>query len=359
MVESLRSPSSFDIANARRVLGSASVDTSGIERQYEVIRTGQQTAIEVANQRTGKARETSLELTKIISFLSNVVDRIKTLRRLSDGLTAEVAKADRFGSGDNAAQFDITLAQLDSVAKQASDAPNLLNSSPDDDFAFLTTEDGRVVTLSGAALGTGYTITEENGNFIFSDHEAAVLRQVDPLKEPFSAPLSANYVLYSKNVRLDEIDTFDPDKVTITIYPDTNAAQTYTGTVSREGLGILDSYLYDGFATAAGRSRAFEDLRAARNTIDAELARFEGALKSVRLISGERDLSLASFVSVFDSSTSASVIELHAADSARAFQNDFRDRHVNGIETARNELAKVLGGVDLNLTTNTIIDIIA
>jgi len=196
MVESLRSPGSFDIANARRVLGSSSVGASSIARQEKVIRSGQQASIDVANQRTGKTRETSLELTKIISFLSNVVDRIKTIRRLSDGLTAEVSKADRFGAGDSSAQFDITLAQLDSVAKQTSDEPNLLNSSPDDDFAFLTTEDGRVVTLSGAALGTGYTITEVNGNFIFSDHEAAVLRQVDPLKEPFAAPPPANNVIY-------------------------------------------------------------------------------------------------------------------------------------------------------------------
>ena len=372
MVESLLSPGSFDIANANRILNSAAVGSSSFARQEQIIRSGQQTKIEVVNQRTNKPRTSNPELTKIISFLSNVVDRIKTIRRLADSLTAEVSKADRFGSGDNAVQFDITLAQLSGVAEQTSDNPNLLNSSSNTDFAFLTIKDGRVVTLSGAELGTGFTITEtrtafgtdftiteKNRTFIFSDHEARVLRQVDPLKEPFTAPLPANFAAISRDVRLDSIDKFDPDKVTVTIFPGTTAAKTFTGTVTRDGLGVLDSFLYDGFTTAAGRSRAFEDLRAAKTTIDRELARFEGALKSARLIAGQRDLNLASFFSLFDSSTAASVIELQATDSVRAFQNNFNAKLVNGVETARNELRKALGGVDLDPETNRIIDLIA
>ncbi len=372
MVESLLSPGLFDIANANRILNSAAVGASNLARQEQIIRSGQQVQVEILNQRTSKPRKSNEELTKIISFLSNVVDRIKTIRRLADNLTAEVSKADRFGAGDSAVQFDVTLAQLSRVAGQTSTAPNLLNSSSNTDFAFLTTEDGRVVTLSGAALGTGFTITEtesalradftiteKNRTFIFSDHEAGVLRQRDPLKEPFTTPLPANFVDIFKDVRLDSIDKFDPDKVTITVFPGTPAAKTFTGTVTRDGLGVLDSFLYDGFATAAGRSRALEDLRAAKATIDAELVRFEGALKSARLISGQRDLSLASFVSLIDSKTAASVIELHAADSVRAFQNNFDVNLVNGVETARNELGKTLGAVDLDTRTNRIIDLIA
>lgn len=372
MVGSILSPGLIDNTNANKILNLAAVGASRVARQELIIRSGQQKQVEILNQRTGKPRKSNEELTKIISFLANVVDRIKTIRRLAENLTAEVSKADRFGAGDNAVQFDVTLAQLSRVADQTSAAPNLLNSSSNTDFAFLTTEDGRVVTLSGAALGTGFTITEtgtalgtdltitgKNRTVIFSDHEAGVLRQADPLKEPFTAPLPANFVDISKDIRLDGIDKFDPDKVTITVFPGTTAAKTFTGTVTRNGLGVLDSFLYDGFTTAAGRSRAFEDLRAAKATIDAELARFEDSLKSARLISGQRDLSLASFVSLIDSKTAASVIELHAADSARAFQNNFNVKLVNGVETARNELGKILGGVDLDPATNRIIDLIA
>ena len=117
MVESLLSPGSFDIANANRILNSAAVGSSSLARQEQIIRSGQQTKIEIVNQRTNKPRTSNPELTKIISFLSNVVDRIKTIRRLADSLTAEVSKADRFGSGDNAVHFDITLAQLSGVAE--------------------------------------------------------------------------------------------------------------------------------------------------------------------------------------------------------------------------------------------------
>ena len=372
MVESLPSPGSFDITNANRILNFAAVGSSSLARQEQIIRSGQQTKVEVVNQRTNKPRKSNEELTKIISFLSNVVDRIKTIRRLADNLTAEVSKADRFGTGDSAVQFDVALSRLSQVADQTSAVPNLLNSSSSTDFAFLTTEDGRVVTLSGAALGTGFTITEagnafgtdlsttgENRTVIFSDHDANVLRQVDPLKEPFTAPPPANFVDIFKDVRLDSIDKFDPNKVTITVFAGTPAANTFTGAVTRDGLGVLNSFLYDGFTTAAGRSRAFEDLRAAKATIDAELVRFEGALKAAREISGQRDLSLASFVSLVDSKTAASVIELRAADSARAFQNNFNTQLVNGVGTARNELGKILGRVDTDLGENRIIDLIA
>jgi hypothetical protein len=372
MVESVLSPNLFDIINASKVLASSIGGASGFTRQEQIIRSGLQTEVAVVNQRTGKPRKSDEDLNNIISFLSNVVERIKLIRKLADSLSAEVTKANQFGSGDNAVQFDITLAYLSQVAAQTADQPNLLNSSSNDDFGFITTPDGRVVTLSGAALGTGFIITEtttsigtdfttlgNNPTIIFSDHEARVLRQKDPQKGSFAVTLPANFVDISRDVRLDSIDKFDPNKVTITVFPGTSAAETFTGTISREGLGILDSFLYDGFATAAGRGRAFDDLRAAKTIIDAELTGFEGALKSARLILGQKDLSLAGFVSLIDASTSASVFELHAADSARAFKNNFNATLVNGVETARNELGKILGGVDLDLGTNRIIDVIA
>ena len=372
MVESLLSPSLSEISNANKVLTLSTIGASGLARQETIIRSGQQTEIAVVNQRTSLPRNSNEDLNTIISFLSNVVDRIKLIRKLADSLTGEVTKAGQFGSGDNAVQFDITLAHLSQVADQTADEPNLLNSSINSDFGFLTTGDGRIVTLSGAALGTGFTISESttsigtdftnfgnNRTIIFSDNEAGVLRQEDPLRGGFSDSLAANFVAISRDVRLDSIDKFDPNKVTITVFPGTTAAETFTGTVSREGLGILNSFLYEGFATAAGRNRAFEDLRAAKTTIDAELSRYEAALKSVRLISGQRDINLAGFVSLIDSSTSASVIELHAADSARSFKNNFNATLVNGVETARNELGKILGAVDFDTRSNRIIDLIA
>ncbi|MBT3306640.1 MAG: hypothetical protein HN377_09165 [Alphaproteobacteria bacterium] len=375
MVESILSPNSYDIANARRVLNSAAVGLSAFARQEKVIRSGQQSPVEIVNERTSKPRESDEDLNKIISFLSNTVDRIKTIRKLADDLFGEVIKADSFQSGDNAVQFDVTLAHLSRVAAQTYDTPNLLNSSSDEDFVFLTTEDGRVVTLSGAALGSDYAITQtkgtlttgsfshgnidypENGTVTYTDHDVGVLRQQDPLKGAFTTPLAGNYTAISKDVQLDSIDKFDPNIVTITFFPGTSAAETITGTLSRGGIGVLDSFLYDGFTTAAGRNRAFEDLEKAKGIIDAELARFEGALDSARLISGQRDLSLTSFVSLLDSSTNASVIELHAADNARAFQNNFDAKLSSGVESARNQLSKVLGGLNLNPPTNSVVDI--
>ena len=159
MVESVLSPNLFDIINASKVLASSIGGASGFTRQEQIIRSGLQTEVAVVNQRTGKPRKSDEDLNNIISFLSNVVERIKLIRKLADSLSAEVTKANQFGSGDNAVQFDITLAYLSQVAAQTADQPNLLNSSSNDDFGFITTPDGRVVTLSWAALRTGFVIT--------------------------------------------------------------------------------------------------------------------------------------------------------------------------------------------------------
>jgi len=375
MVDLLSSATLSGYFNANKILGATAFGTSGLTRQEEIIRTGQQEKITVDNQRTGKPRIPTEGLDKIVSFLSNVIYRTKLIRELTDSLNDDVRESDQFGTGDSATHFDSTLAYLSNVATQTVNEPNLLNSSEDKNFKFFTLKDNRVINLSAANLGTGFTITdskttigsdyttlERSSNIIYSDHEYGVLRQKDPLRGNFSTKLPSlpgNFVSVFGDVRLDSIDKFDPNKVTVTFFPGTNAENSFTGTVSREGLGILNSFLYDSFTTATGRGRAFEDLRVAKTSIDRELLRFEGALKSVTLIKGQKDLSLANFVSLIDTSTIGSAIKLQEADSAWAFKNNFNSIRINGVETSRNELGKMLGALDLDSRSNRIIDLIA
>lgn len=374
MVELLSNDNLSGYYNANKVLGSSVFGLASLARQEEIIRTGRQEKIAVDNQRTGKPRSSNVDLDKTIVFLSNAVDRSKLIRELTNSLTYDVRESDRYGTGDSASHFDITLAYLSNVAAQTADEPNLLSSSSKEEFKFITTMDGRFISVTGANIGTGYTITDtqttigndytslgRNHNIVYADHKYGVLRHKNPLVGEFSTKLSSlpgDFVSIFGDVRLDSIDKFDPNKVTITFFPETSAADSFTGTVSREGLGILNSFLYDGFTTAAGRNRAFVDLRAAKTSIDKELFRFEGALSSATLIKNQKDLSLANFVSLIDSSTFGSAIKLQETDSARAFKNNFNSIRVKGVETSRNELGKLLGAVDLDSRSNRIIDLI-
>ena len=374
MVDLLSSDNISGYSNANKVLGSSVSGLASLAQQEEIIRTGRQEKIAIDNQRTGKPRLSNIALDKTISFLSNAVNRTKLIRELTNSLTNDVRQSDQYGTGDSASHFDITLAYLSNIAAQTADEPNLLSSSSGEEFKFITTMDGRFISLNGANIGTGYTITDNktmigsdytslgsNRNIVYADHEYGVLRHKDPLMGKFSnkfSPLPGDFVSIFGHVSLDKIDKFDPSKVTITFFPGTSSADSFTGTVSREGLGILNSFLYDGFTTAAGRNRAFVDLRAAKTSIDKELFRFEGALSSATLIKNQKDLSLANFVSLIDSSTFGSTIKLQETDSARAFKNNFNSIRVKGVETSRNELGKLLGAVDLDSRSNRIIDLI-
>jgi hypothetical protein len=362
------------------VLSASAYEQSSLIRQQEIIKTGKQKEINIANQLTGKPRKSNEDLDKIISYLSNVVHKTKLIRKLADNLTNDVKNSDRFGTGDSATHFDITLAYLSNVAGQSVDDPNLLSSTESENFKFLTSKNGQVISLNGSNLRTGYSISETtttigndftslgpNPNRIFSDIEYGVLRHEDPLRDPFSTKLpsfSGNFVSVFKNsdlgdVQLDSIDKFDPNKVTITFFPGTTSKNSFTGTISREGLGILNSFLYDSFTSAAGRNRAYNDLRTAKTSIDENLLRFEGALRSATKLKSQKDISLANFISLIDSSTVSSAIALQEADSAKVFKNNFNSILVNGLETSRNELGKMLGAVDLDSRSNRLIDLVA
>ena len=387
MVEFISSASFSGFSNANKVLGAAAYTPAGYDRQEEIIRTGRQDKITIANQRTGKSRTSSQDLDKIVSYLSNVVDRTKLIKKLADDLTDDVRKSDQYGTGDRAAHFDITLAYISKVAGEPADNPNLLSSKSGENYRFLISKDGQVISLNGVDLGTGYSISETtttigndytsmgpNPNVIFSDLEYGVLRHKDPLRDAFSTQLpsmQADFVSVLKyrnsnrpnsefgDVKLESIDKFNPDKVTLTFFPGTTSEESFTGTLSREGLGILNSFMYDSFSSAAGRNRAFNDLRAAKTTISSSLVRFEGALRAANLIKGQKDLNIASFVNLIDTSTIGSVIKLQEADSSRVFKNNFNSIRVSGVETSRNELGKLLGAVNLDTGSNRIIDLIA
>ena len=115
------------------------------------------------------------------------------------------------------------------------------------------------VQVSGVYLGTDYYITDSSsGNVYLSDtgylsNDAAT----GTLSEYSSYPGSPTGVSTS----VDNITLNSFDSSTGAVQFTSAATGTVNGTVTRGGLGLLDSFLYDNFNSADGISRAKADLQ--------------------------------------------------------------------------------------------------
>lgn len=83
-------------------------------------------------------------------------------------------------------------------------------------------------------------------------------------------------------VATDDTVVFDPDTGAITLTHYGEASPYLDGTLTRKGLGILFSFLYNNFEDDASLDRALEDVGAASATIRFNIGFLEGELAKVR-----------------------------------------------------------------------------
>ena len=83
--------------------------------------------------------------------------------------------------------------------------------------------------------------------------------------------------------------------MTFTIAPDTANPQTFTGTIDREGIGIVDAWFYDNLSTEDGRDRALADLKSARKNIELEINRYQRSLTTIAYYDSRAAIRLGDF----------------------------------------------------------------
>jgi hypothetical protein len=129
-------------------------------------------------------------------------------------------------------------------------------------------------SVSGSYLGSDFFIEDGSGDQFFP---GAFGRQLEELPEP--SPVN--------EIELLEDDTivFDFDTGAIDLTRDGAGAPFLSGTVTRAGIRLLNSYLYEGFQDSGLRDQAATDVRDAITRFDAATATFEAqrATASARL----------------------------------------------------------------------------
>ena len=130
---------------------------------------------------------------------------------------------------------------------------------------------GGYETVNSAYVGSNYHVVDDEGKYWALDRASKTLKRYNDYPDDPTSTVGN----FQTGIRLDSLSG---DAITFTIAPDTATPQTFSGTIYRSGLDVLDSWGYDGLSTSEGRTRALEDLNAAKAALDLEVRRYEVSL---------------------------------------------------------------------------------
>lgn len=205
------------------------------------------------------------------SIISSTLARAKTILNSIDTMIRTVNKAGQNSEGYTnspayAAAFDSYLRGLDSAATRNGTPPNLLGVAKQE-LSFRVGINGASETVNSAYLGSDYHIIDSDGKYWNLNRSEKTLKRYTVYPDEPTSTVGN----LSTGLRLDDLTG---ESITFTVGPDTASPQTFTGTLYRKGLEILDSWGYDGLATEAGRQKALDDLNAAKVAVDIEVRRY-------------------------------------------------------------------------------------
>jgi hypothetical protein len=231
------------------------------------------------NLDTRKWKNFQADLEKVKEVVTGALERLQGIRVLVDSTikTVNSARLDpdiaTLAEGYRAT-FDSYLKSIRSRAESTADTPNLLGNTGERQVQVPISVHGASFAIAQSYMGASYRIEDSEGYVWAPDYDGGLLRRYEAYPdEPTS--LGGNL---SQGVRLDALAG---DTVTFTIAPDTAGAQTFTGTLSGEGIGLPDAWYYDRLATAEGRDRALADAETAKSVVDAEISRYQGFFTSI------------------------------------------------------------------------------
>ena len=188
--------------------------------------------------------------------LFNMIDTLNTPTNISGDWSSQ------------AARFDGLLSAITSMTGD-DDPTNLLGSrqrgntyQPNEVSYQASPNPQDQVTVYGSYAGSDTKITMADGTFWMPLGSQGIqnytLYPVAPIGYPQSTGSGAT-----------TLDTpFNESSITFTTGQTVQNPQTYTGSVQRAGLGVMQSWLYDGLATPDGRARALQDIQNARTKLE-------------------------------------------------------------------------------------------
>lgn len=279
--------------NARLISALQSQYGNRIAAKAVVIEADYASKINGVDRQARKWKDFQAGLDEPRGVVSGAIGRLKGVRGLLDSLIKTVAKADldpESGTRSEGyrATFDSMLRSLRLRVDQTADRPNLLGKTGARELRIPTDIYGATQSLRQNYKGSDYTILDTSGLRWAPDTVGNLLRRYDSYPDDPSS-LSGSL---AGGVRLDSLSG---DDVTFTIAPDTANPQTFTGTIDREGIGIVDAWFYDNLSTEDGRDRALADLKSARKNVELEINRYQRSLTTIAYYDSRAAIRLGDF----------------------------------------------------------------
>jgi hypothetical protein len=241
-----------------------------------------QSAARLADQRGNNYQRLSMKLDSTVSAVTDARDTLVSLKQILSDMRQQIVLAqsdtlDDTERAKHANKFDQLLGQLNiKVQSSGGVADNLIGSSIRDVFTpgtitYKTKPDSPVdETVGGVYSGSDYYITDSSGNVFFPDLFGSQLQQF-----PIDDTAAGQTVSATDTVDYNS----DTGAISITHAGDTDPF--ISGTLTRKGLGVLHSFLYNDFQDSASRDQALSDLDAASAKLRFNIAVIEGQLTKV------------------------------------------------------------------------------
>ena len=291
-----------------------------------------------------------------VRFFADLVGRVRSIRELANDMITTSVKAE-YGDSFSATGYEATFnSKLRSWLTEAEDRggnPNLIGSATQRNYEYLIDVSGERRYVGRYDLTTDYAITDTGGYVWRKDSEyGRLLTRYDAT----TGESTGIYADVSGGVRLDSLID---DTVVFTVLPDTADEQQFTGTLSRDGLGVLDAWLYEGLATDTGRAAAQDDLHGAISTIDAQLARFSAELAMAEFYKEAAATNVTNLRNTLDSITLAMAQELQQVDDRFQLLGNTNILVADQAITVRDEYIRAFGLGSNSTLIQSLIDVLA
>lgn len=244
-----------------------------VKNRKEAIAASHQTQINDLRSQSAKWEKFKNEISDASSMLVSVRSRVQSMINMIDAMDRTLVQA---GQSEDpsayAASFNGYLKSLHNQATTNSLKPNVLGMKQGVAAEYPINIYGARATISGSYVGSDYYIDDTDGKRWMVD------RSMDTIKRWESYPDTASSTGEAANLKDGlQLTSISGDTVDFVYGHNTATPQSFTGTLTREGLGLVDAWLYESLATEDGRARAAEDLESARAFLKSELSRYSTA----------------------------------------------------------------------------------
>lgn len=313
-----------------------------LKQQSEAITAKKQREINTINLEADRFRKFKKELDGSLDIISNSVTRAEGLRSQLNGLilTVNNAAADLEAATNTEGYrlaFDSILNQMRDVAGKARVSPNLLGNDGPTSLQYPIDPSGTKQSIRGINLVSDYYIVDSEGKRFEPDRTGNLIRQIN--EDPESTEeIFANL---DSGIRLDSISG---NAISFTLKPGTAEETGFSGELVREGPGILDPWLYDGFTTVEGRNRALADLDAAKGVFEFEAQRYKASKTSIEFHRNRANTKVKQADFAIEDISIEQAQAIRVAEASMAREAAVLATKLEHAQLIRNEYTKMFGG---------------